>query len=69
MSGNIDILSRLPDVASIGREKLQEYCHAWLQRPIACEYGVSHLIVGSNQLLTVNLSLEWVEFVLLTDLV
>jgi hypothetical protein len=55
MSGNIDILRRLPDVAAIGRVKLQDYCDQWLQRPIAHEYAISHLIVGSDLMLTVNL--------------
>src|SRR6266480_3786836 len=62
MSGNIDILLRLPDVASIGREQLQDYCNEWLERPIAYEFGISHLIVGSDLLLTVNLRLASVEF-------
>jgi hypothetical protein len=63
MSGNIDILLRLPDVASIGREQLQDYCNEWLERPIACEFGISHLIVGSDLMLTVNLDLGSVEVV------
>jgi hypothetical protein len=54
MSGNIDILCRLPDVAAIGRVKLQEYCNEWHKRPVAREYGVSHLIVGDNLLLTIR---------------
>jgi hypothetical protein len=56
-------LLRLPDVASIGRDQLQDYCDQWLKRPIAREFGISHLIVGSNLLLTVNLDLRRVEFV------
>jgi hypothetical protein len=63
MSGNIDILLRLPDVAAIGRAKLQDYCNRWLERPIACEFGISHLIVGSDLMVTVNLNLGRVEFV------
>ena len=63
MSGNIDILLRLPDVATIGRAKLQDYCDEWLERPIAREYGISHLIVGSNLLLTVNLDAGNLDFV------
>jgi hypothetical protein len=55
MSGNIDIFLRQPDVAAIGRAKLQDYCDQWLQRPIAQDFGVSHLIVGSDLLLTLNL--------------
>src|ERR1700752_3460962 len=30
---SIDILLRLPEVATIGRTKLQDYCDSWLQRP------------------------------------
>jgi len=63
MSGNIDILLRLPEVAAIGRTKLQNYCNSWLQRPIAFEFAISKLIVGSDLLLTVNLDAERVEFV------
>ena len=63
MSGNIDILLRLPDVATIGRAKLQDYCDQWLERPIAQEFGISHVIVGSDLLLTVNLDAGRVEFV------
>jgi hypothetical protein len=63
MSGNIDILLRLPDVATIGRTKLQDFCNLWVERPIAREFGISHLIVGSDLLLTVNLDLGSVEFV------
>ncbi len=63
MSGNVDILFRLPDVATIGRMKLQDYCDQWLQRPIAREFGISHLIVGSDLLLTVNLDASRVDFV------
>jgi hypothetical protein len=63
MSGNIDILLRLPDVAAIGRAKLQDYCNQWLERPIAREFGISHLIVGSDLMVTVNLDLGRVEFV------
>lgn len=55
MSGNIDILLWLPDVAAIGQGRLQDYCKQWLERPIAREYGITHLIVGSDLLLTVNL--------------
>jgi hypothetical protein len=58
MSGNIDILRRLPDVAAVGRARLQDYCDQWLQRPIAREFGISHLIVGDNLLLTLNLDAE-----------
>jgi len=55
MSGaNVDILLRLPDVAAIGRTKLQDYCNEWLQRPIARDYGITNLIVGSDLLLTIN---------------
>jgi hypothetical protein len=61
MSGNIDILKRLPDVAAIGRTKLQAYCGEWLQRPIAREFGVSHLIVGSDLMLTANVDLNSAE--------
>src|SRR5436305_12748039 len=63
MSGNIDILLRLPDVAAIGRSKLQDYCNEWLKRPIARQFGITHLIVGSDLMLTVNLDLGSVEFV------
>jgi hypothetical protein len=63
MSGNIDILLRLPDVVTIGRSQLQDYCNEWLARPIACEHGISHLIVGSDLMLTVNLDADRVEFV------
>jgi hypothetical protein len=63
MSGNIDILLRLPEVAVIGRIKLQGYCNHWLERPIAREFGISHLIVGSDLMLTVNLDLASIEFV------
>jgi hypothetical protein len=62
MSGNIDIFSRLPDVANIGRTQLQAYCDEWLKRPIAQQFGISHLIVGSNLLLTLNLDPDRVEF-------
>jgi hypothetical protein len=48
MSGNIDILKRLPDVAAIGQMKLQDYCNEWLTRPIARDFGISHLIVGAD---------------------
>jgi hypothetical protein len=58
MSGNIDILKRLPDVAALGRMKLQDYCNEWLQRPIARKFGISHLIVGADLMLTVNLDLQ-----------
>jgi hypothetical protein len=61
MSGNIDILLQLPEVASIGREQLQEYCNQWLKRPIAREFGISHLILGSDLMLTVNLDLRKVK--------
>jgi hypothetical protein len=63
MSGNVDILLRLPEVATIGRPKLQDYCDSWLQRPIAREFGISQLIVGSDLMLTVNLDVQRVEFV------
>jgi hypothetical protein len=63
MSGNIDILRRLPEIASIGREKLQAYCDEWLTRPIAREYGISALIVGSDLLLTANLNTQVIEVV------
>src|SRR5262245_13176494 len=63
MSGNIDIFLRLPDVAAIGRTKLQDYCNQWLPRPIARKFGISHLIVGSDLMLTVNLDLQRIEFV------
>jgi hypothetical protein len=61
MSGNIDILRRLPDVATIGRAKLQDYCNQWLERPIAHEFGISHLIVGADLMITVNLDLGRIE--------
>src|SRR5947207_122483 len=63
MSGNIDILLRLPDVAAIGRAKLQDYCNDWLERPIARQFGITHLIVGSDLMLTVNVDLDKVEFI------
>ena len=63
MSGNIDILLRLPDVATIGRAKLQDYCDQWLKLPIARAFGISHLIVGSDLLLTANLDLNRVDVV------
>src|SRR4051795_8396041 len=63
MSGNIEILLRLPDVAAIGRSKLQDYCSEWLKRPIARQFGITHLIVGSDLMLTVNLDLQRVESV------
>ena len=63
LGGNVDILLRLPDVAAIGRTKLQDYCNEWLQRPIAREYGITHLILGSNLLLTVNVDSSRLEFV------
>src|SRR4051812_85510 len=63
MSGNIDILLRLKDLATLGRTKLQDYCNEWLERPIAREFGITHLIVGSDLMLTVNLDLQRVEFV------
>jgi hypothetical protein len=63
MSGNIDILLRLPDVAAIGRTKLQDYCSQWLDRPIAREFGISHLIVGADLMVTANLDLRRVAFV------
>jgi hypothetical protein len=59
--GNIDILKRLPDVAAIGRTQLQAYCDDWLKRPIAREYGITHLILGSDLMLNVNLDLARVE--------
>lgn len=51
----------LPDVAAIGRTKLQDYCNDWLKRPIAREYSITHLIVGSDLLLTVNLDANDVD--------
>src|SRR5262245_88397 len=62
MSGNIDVLKRLPEVAAIGRATLQGYCDEWLKRPISREYGISHLIVGGDLLLTVNLAAGKVEW-------
>ena len=63
MSGNVDILLRLLEVATIGRTKLQDYYDQWLKRPIAREFGISHLIVGSDLILTVNLDAGRVEFI------
>jgi hypothetical protein len=63
MSGNIDIFLSLPDVAAIGRAKLQDYCDEWLQRPIARQFGVTHLIVGGDLLLTVNIDDKRARFV------
>jgi hypothetical protein len=60
---NIDIFLRLPDVADLGRHQLQDYCNQWLKRPISREFGILHLIVGSDLMLTVNLDLRAVEIV------
>jgi len=58
---NIDIFLRLPDVADIGRKQLQDYCDEWLKRPISRQFGISHLIVGSDLMLAVNVDLRVVE--------
>src|SRR5436309_12488867 len=63
MSGNIDILLRLRDVATIGPTKLQDYCDQWLALPVAREFNISHLIVGCDFMLTINLDATSVEFV------
>jgi hypothetical protein len=42
--GNIDILKRLPNVAAIGRNPLQAYGDEWFNRPIARDFGITHLI-------------------------
>ena len=63
MSGNIDILLRLPEVASAGRQQLQTYCDHWLTRPIAVSHGISKLIVGSDLMLTVNLDKQTADVV------
>ena len=55
MASPVDILRLLPDVAAIGRPQLQDYCNQWLERPIAREYGITHLIVGSDLMVTVNI--------------
>ena len=62
MSGNIDIFLRLPVVSAIGRAKLQRFCDECLRRPIAREFAISHLIVGADLMLTVNLDVERAEF-------
>jgi hypothetical protein len=56
MSRDVDILCLLPDVATIGRASLQVYCNEWLQRPIAREFGITHLIVGANLMLAVKIN-------------
>jgi hypothetical protein len=55
MPSAINILCLIPELAAIGREKLQVYCNEWLQRPIASEFAITHLIVGSDLMLTVNI--------------
>jgi hypothetical protein len=62
MSRDVDILCLLPDVATIGRKKLQAYCDEWLRRPVACEFGCSDLIVGSDLLLTIVVDRKRAEF-------
>jgi hypothetical protein len=62
MPSDVDILCLLPDVATIGRAKLQGYCDEWLRRPIAREFGCSDLIVGSDLLLTIVADSERAEF-------
>jgi hypothetical protein len=63
MPAPIDILRLLPELASIGRAQLQTYCNEWLQRPIAREFGITHLIVGGDILLTVNIDDKRARFV------
>jgi hypothetical protein len=63
MSLDVNILLLLPEIATIGREKLQRYCDEWLLRPVAREFGCADLIVGSDLLLTVNLDTERAEFI------
>jgi hypothetical protein len=63
MALDVNILLLLPDIANIGREKLQAYCDEWLQRPVAREFGCADLIIGSDLRLTVNLDGERAEFV------
>jgi hypothetical protein len=55
MAESVNILLLLPEVAAIGRQKLQVYCNEWLQRQIAREFAVTHLIVGDDLALTVNI--------------
>jgi hypothetical protein len=55
MAESVNILLLLPEVAAIGRQRLQIYCSEWLQRSIAREFAVTHLIVGDDLALTVNI--------------
>jgi hypothetical protein len=41
---------------------LQVYCDEWLQRPIALEFGITHLIVGCDLLLTIVVDRNRAEF-------
>src|SRR4051794_19941768 len=63
MANAIDIFLLLPDIAAIGQTQLQTYCDQWLQRPIAWEFGITHLIVGADLLLTANVDAEQVTTV------
>jgi hypothetical protein len=50
MASRIDILRLFPELAVIGPIQLQTYCHEWLRRPIAREFGFTQLLID-NQLL------------------
>jgi hypothetical protein len=55
MPSGVDILCCIPDIANIGRSKLQEYADEWIHRPIARQFAVTHLIVDSDLMVTVNI--------------
>jgi hypothetical protein len=56
MAKPVDVFLLLPEIAGIGQHRLQGYCDQWLTRPIANQFGCTDLIVGSDLLLTVNIS-------------
>ena len=56
MSHGIDLFHLFPEMASIGQQQLQVYCHEWVRRPMAREYGLAQIIVDNELLL--HLSLE-----------
>jgi hypothetical protein len=52
----IDILHLFPELAAIGPSQLQDYCDAWVKRPIAWQNAVAKITVDEHLMLHVYLA-------------
>ena len=62
MAVALDVLHLFPDLAAIGRSKVQDYCNAWVQRPISRGYAIAQIVVDDQLLMYIRLGATGATF-------